>query len=201
MVKVGTPAGLSAVFLDRDGVLNRPIVRDGRPYPPATLEEFSILPGVPEACEVLSQAGFVLLVVTNQPDIARGVQDRGVVDEIHEYLLRTLPIAAVYVCPHDDADGCQCRKPGPGMLLEAARDRNLNLASSVMVGDRWRDVEAGQRAGCRTVFVDRGYSEPAPVNPDAIVSDLGEAADWITSGLPARRPSGLAHPGEGWTNP
>jgi D-glycero-D-manno-heptose 1,7-bisphosphate phosphatase len=144
--------------LDRDGVLNRPVIRDGRPYPPATLEEFSILPGVPEACETLRRAGFVLLVVTNQPDIARGVQDRAVVDEFHALLLRALPIDAVYVCPHDDADGCNCRKPAPGMLLEAARDLNLDLGSSVMVGDRWRDVEAGQRAGCRTVFIDRGYS-------------------------------------------
>ena len=172
------------MFLDRDGVLNRPIIRDGRPYPPATLEEFSILPGVLEACENLRRAGFILLVVTNQPDIARGVQDRAVVDEMHAVLLRTLPIDAVYVCPHDDADGCGCRKPGPGMLLEAGRDRNLNLGRSIMVGDRWRDVEAGRRAGCLTVFVDRGYSEPAPVHPDAIVSDLGEAAAWITSEVP-----------------
>jgi D-glycero-D-manno-heptose 1,7-bisphosphate phosphatase len=165
--------------LDRDGVLNRPIIRNGRPHPPATLEEFSILPGVLEACQALRRAGFVLLVVTNQPDIARGVQDRAVVDEFHGILLRTLPIAAVYVCPHDDADECDCRKPGPGMLLEAAHDLHLNLERSVMVGDRWRDVEAGHRAGCRTVFIDRGYSEPAPTNPDAVVSDLGQAAAWI----------------------
>ncbi len=139
------------------------------------------MPGVPEACETLRRAGFVLLVVTNQPDIARGVQDRAVVDEFHALLLRALPIDAVYVCPHDDADGCNCRKPAPGMLLEAARDLNLDLGNSVMVGDRWRDVEAGQRAGCRTVFIDRGYSEPAPTNPDAVASDLGGAAAWITS--------------------
>jgi D-glycero-D-manno-heptose 1,7-bisphosphate phosphatase len=170
-----------AVFLDRDGVLNRPIIRDGRPYPPATLEEFSVLPEVPGACDRLRRAGFVLLVVTNQPDIARGVQDRAVVDEIHRQLLCTLPIDRVYVCPHDDVDGCDCRKPGPGMLLEAARDLGLNLANSFMVGDRWRDVEAGRRAGCRTVFVDRGYSEQTPTDPDAAVSDLGEAAAWILS--------------------
>ena len=147
MVRIETSGRQVAVFLDRDGVLNRSIIRDGRPHPPSTLEEFSILPGVLEACETLRRAGFVLLVVTNQPDIARGVQDRAVVDEFHEILLRTLPIDAVYVCPHDDVDRCECRKPGPGMLLEAARDLNLNLGGSVMVGDRWRDVEAGRRAG------------------------------------------------------
>jgi D-glycero-D-manno-heptose 1,7-bisphosphate phosphatase len=179
-----------AVFLDRDGVLNRIIIRGGRPYPPATLEEFSLWPEVPEACNALRRAGFVLLVVTNQPDIARGVQDRAVVDAIHEILLRTLPIDGVYICPHDDADGCDCRKPGPGMLLEAARDRNLNLGSSFMVGDRWRDVEAGRRAGCRTVFIDRGYSEPASTDPDATVSDLAEAAVWIMSGAPEGPPGG-----------
>ena len=181
MVKGGTSVAPVAVFLDRDGVLNRAIVRNGRPHPPSTLEEFSILPGVPEACEALRQAGFVLLVVTNQPDIARGLQDRAVVDEFHRILLRTLPIDAVYVCPHDDEDGCDCRKPGAGMLLEAARDLHLNLEGSVMVGDRWRDVEAGRRAGCRTVFIDRGYSERPPTDPDAVVSDLREAAAWIAS--------------------
>src|SRR5580704_5907335 len=144
VVRVGTSEARVAVFLDRDGVLNRAIIRNGRPHPPATLEEFTLLPGVPEACRKLRRAGFVLLVVTNQPDIARGVQDRAVVDEFHQILLRTLPIDGVYVCPHDDADGCDCRKPGPGMLLQAARDLSLNLGDSVMVGDRWRDVEAGR---------------------------------------------------------
>jgi D-glycero-D-manno-heptose 1,7-bisphosphate phosphatase len=182
--------------LDRDGVLNRAILRAGRPYPPHSLEEFSILPEVPSACETLRQAGFVLLVVTNQPDIARGLQDRAVIDEFHELLMRTLPIDAVYVCPHDDADGCECRKPGPGMLHEAALDRNLNLRSSFMVGDRWRDVEAGRRAGCRTVFIDRGYSERPPDDPDATVSDLGEAAAWIASVGPGAAPAHLTGPGK-----
>jgi D-glycero-D-manno-heptose 1,7-bisphosphate phosphatase len=197
VVTLGPPEGPIAVFLDRDGVLNSAIVRDGRPYPPATLEEFSILPGVLDACEALRRAGFVLLVVTNQPDIARGVQDRATVDEFHEILLRTLPIEEVYVCPHDDADGCDCRKPRPGMLLEAARDRDLNLGSSVMVGDRWRDIEAGRRAGCRTVFIDRGYSERAPSDPDAIVNDLVQAAAWITSKVSRGRAIGLTASGEG----
>lgn len=186
MVRADTSEATSAVFLDRDGVLNESIVCDGRPHPPATVEEFRFLPGVLDACERLRQAGFVLLVVTNQPDVARGQQDKAVVEEMHKLVLESLPIEAVYVCPHDDADGCECRKPSPGMLLDAAREWNLNLESSFMVGDRWRDVEAGRRAGCSTVFVDRGYSEPAPENPDAIVSDLGGAAEWITSSMHTR---------------
>lgn len=185
-MRADTSEDTCAVFLDRDGVLNESIVCDGRSHPPATVDEFRFLPGVLNACKRLRQAGFVLLVVTNQPDVARGQQDKVVVEEMHRIVLESLPIDAVYVCPHDDADGCQCRKPRPGMLLDAAREWNLNLGSSFMVGDRWRDVEAGRRAGCRTVFVDRGYDEPAPVNPDAVVSDLGGAAEWITTCMQAR---------------
>jgi D-glycero-D-manno-heptose 1,7-bisphosphate phosphatase len=181
VVKVETPEELAAVFLDRDGVINRAYVREGRPYPPMTLDEFSILPEAPEACEILHRAGFVLLVVTNQPDIARGSQNQAVVEEFHDLLLNALPIDGIYICPHDDADECACRKPNPGMLLEAARDRGLHLAASFMVGDRWRDVEAGRRAGCRTVFIDRDYEESAPENPDAVVRDLLQAARWIAA--------------------
>jgi D-glycero-D-manno-heptose 1,7-bisphosphate phosphatase len=169
------------VFLDRDGVLNEAVVRDGKPHPPEGLAGFQLLPGVVDACERLHGAGFVLVVVTNQPDIARGTQDRRVVDQMHELLRRALPIDAIYLCVHDDVDGCTCRKPAPGMLLTAARDLDLDLGLSVMVGDRWRDIEAGRRAGCRTVFVDRGYSERPPVDPDTVVDDLVAAADWITS--------------------
>jgi D-glycero-D-manno-heptose 1,7-bisphosphate phosphatase len=197
VVKVGPSETLAAVFLDRDGVLNRPTIRQGRPHPPATVEEFTLLPGVKEACETLRRAGYTLLVVTNQPDLARGMQDRAVIDQMHEILRLTLPIDGIYICPHDDADRCDCRKPSPGMLLEAARERNLRLASCVMVGDRWRDVEAGRRAGCRTVFVDRGYSEQAPANPDVVVNDLGEAASWIASSLPGGQPVGRLPRGEG----
>lgn len=175
------PHGRPGVFLDRDGVLNEAVVLDGKPHPPATVEAFRLLPGVVQACTRLASAGFALVVVTNQPDLARGRQDRSVVDRMHETLLGTLPIDAVYVCPHDDADRCTCRKPAPGLLLTAAEDLGIDLGRSVMVGDRWRDVEAGRRAGCRTVFVDRGYSEPVPVDPDVAVGDLVAAADWITS--------------------
>jgi D-glycero-D-manno-heptose 1,7-bisphosphate phosphatase len=171
----------TAVFLDRDGVLNEPVVRNGRPFPPSTLEDFNLLPGVPDACDTLQRAGFLLIVVTNQPDIARATQERSVVEEMHNRLLRNLPIEAVYMCPHDDDDGCQCRKPEPGLLLQAADELRVNLRSSIMVGDRWRDVEAGRRAGCLTAFVDRGYSEAMPADANVVVRDLGAAADWIVA--------------------
>lgn len=167
-----------AVFLDRDGVLNAAVLRDGVPRPPGDVDEVEVLPGVAEACNRLRTAGFELVVVTNQPDIARGTQSEEAVRRINDALLVALPLDEVVVCPHDDADECGCRKPKPGMLVDAAKRRGIDLATSFMVGDRWRDVEAGLRAGCRTIFVDRGYDERS-VQPDASVSDLGEAAVWI----------------------
>jgi D-glycero-D-manno-heptose 1,7-bisphosphate phosphatase len=154
-------------------------VRDGVPRPPGDLNELEVLPGVEEACDRLRTAGFELVVVTNQPDIARGTQTTAAVGRINDALLMTLPLDEVVVCPHDDADGCACRKPKPGMLVDAAQRRGIDLAGSFMVGDRWRDVEAGRRAGCRVVFVDHGYGEELAQAPDVVVRGLGAAADWI----------------------
>jgi D-glycero-D-manno-heptose 1,7-bisphosphate phosphatase len=168
-----------AVFLDRDGVINEPVVRNGRPYPPRAASDLVILPEVVAACDVLRSAGFALVVVTNQPDVARGTLTNAAVTAIHEELRRQVQVTAVYTCPHDDADDCPCRKPRPGMLLQAAEDLDLDLRSSYLVGDRWRDVEAGQRAGCRTVHLDRGYSEKAPIGADMVVGGFPEAGRWI----------------------
>jgi D-glycero-D-manno-heptose 1,7-bisphosphate phosphatase len=168
---------LAAVFLDRDGVLNRAIVRNGKPYPPASVEALEILPDVPAALAKLKQAGYRLVVVTNQPDVARGDQDRRVVEAINSTLVASLPLDEVRVCYHDDRDDCACRKPKPGLLLQPP---DHDLSRSVMVGDRWRDVEAGRRAQVRaTVLIERGYDEECPVAPDARVMSLGEAVDWI----------------------
>ena len=168
-----------AVFLDRDGVINRAVVRDGRPYAPATEEELEVLPGVAGALARLREAGFRLIVVTNQPDVARGTQRRETIDRMHARLGSELPIDEFRVCDHDDRDECPCRKPKPGMLEAAARASGLSLRESFMVGDRWRDVEAGRRAGCTVVFIDRGYDERRPRDADAIVGSLPEATEWI----------------------
>lgn len=168
-----------AVFLDRDGVVIRALVSEGLPRSASTLEELEILPDVEEACSALKEAGFALVVVTNQPEIARGTLAAETVARQSDVLREALPLDEVVVCPHDDGDGCDCRKPKPGMLLDAAARLGVELASSFMVGDRWRDVEAGRRAGCRVVFVDRGYDEEVRVEPDAVAGDLGDAARWI----------------------
>jgi D-glycero-D-manno-heptose 1,7-bisphosphate phosphatase len=172
-----------AVFLDRDGVLNRSLVREGKPYPPNSLDELEVLPGVEDACRSFKKAGYVLVCITNQPDVARGTQPLAVVEEINQILKEKLDLDDVRVCLHDDADGCDYRKPKPGHLLDAARDFDIDLTSSIMVGDRWRDTEAGQNAGCRTVFIDYSYDERQPTDPDHVCSDLQGAASWILKGL------------------
>ena len=169
----------AAVFRDRDGVLNRAIVRDGHPYPPASLAELAIPADVPDAVERLRQAGFTLVVVTNQPDVARGTQSRAAVESINAELGKRLGIYDFRVCYHDDSSHCECRKPEAGLLLAAARDLDFDLTRSFMVGDRWRDVEAGRRAGCRTVLIDNNYRELLKTEPDVRVRNLGEAASWI----------------------
>lgn len=166
-----------AVFLDRDGVLNRAVVRDGKPYPPASVEELEIPSGTANALARLKAAGYALVVVTNQPDIARGTTTRAAVDAIHARMAAVLPVDEFRVCPHDDRDGCACRKPRPGLLLDPP---TVDVAASVMVGDRWRDIEAGRAAGCRaTILIDCDYDEVIPNEPDARVGSLREAAEWI----------------------
>jgi D-glycero-D-manno-heptose 1,7-bisphosphate phosphatase len=161
-------------------VLNQAVVRNGTPYPPATAAELVLAPNAKAALLELKAQGFLLLVVTNQPDVAKGITTRTVVEAINRKLASELPVDDVFVCYHQDNDHCDCRKPKPGMLLEGARRHNVDLAESFMVGDRWRDVEAGQNAGCRTVFIDGGYEERQPARPaDARVHSLREAADWI----------------------
>lgn len=171
-----------AVFLDRDGVINRAIVRDGKPYPPADLAALEILPGVADALQSLHKAGWLLIVVTNQPDVARGTTLRADVEAINAHLQHRLPIDEFRTCYHDSTDGCNCRKPLPGALLAAADAHGVDLASSYMVGDRWRDTEAGERAGCKTIFLDYGYDEKQPEKFNHRVRSLAEAAQIILGG-------------------
>lgn len=192
-------AGRRAVFLDRDGVLNAAPVVDGTPRPPATAADVEVLPGVAEACARLVDAGWLLVVVTNQPDVARGTTTTAEVDAINAAVTDGLPIAEVVVCAHDDVDDCACRKPRPGMLVAAAERHGIDLGRSAVVGDRWRDVEAGRAAGVTTYFVDRGYAERRPEAPDAVVAGLPEAVDLILAGAaqPPPPPSPSPPPGPG----
>ena len=179
-VGVGGLSMRRAVFLDRDGVLNRVFLHeDGKTHPPASPHELEVLPGVREACEELHRAGFLLIVVTNQPDVARGTQPRAVVEAINRELRRQIPLDDIRVCFHDGADNCPCRKPKPGMLLEAASIWGIDLQKSFMVGDRWTDIESGRRAGCRTVLVNAAGPELRRRPPDFQAASLPEAVTWI----------------------
>jgi D-glycero-D-manno-heptose 1,7-bisphosphate phosphatase len=168
-----------AVFLDRDGVINRAMVRDKKPYPPRTLNDLKILPGVLEALQALHKAGWLLIVVTNQPDVSRGITNISDVEAINRHLMDSLPIDEIRTCYHDDKDICSCRKPMPGLLIAAAETHKINLSSSFMVGDRWRDVIAGNNAGCKTIFIDYGYDEQQPSEFNYLADSLFHASEII----------------------
>lgn len=168
-----------AVFLDRDGVIIRTNVRDGKPYAITSFDEFEVLDGAAEAIEKLHGAGFLTIVVSNQPDVVTGKVERAVVEAINDRLMKDLAIDEIRVCYEVDGPEATCYKPKPGMLLDAADAHAIDLEHSYMVGDRWRDVGAGKAAGCSTVFIDQGYCEQRPEAPDFIASALPEAADWI----------------------
>jgi len=174
------PQSRRAVFLDRDGVLNEVVLHEGRPHPPASLAEFRIVSGAKESLADLKRLGFVLIVVTNQPDVARGKQTKAVVEEMNSFLASRLPIDDTYVCYHDDVDHCECRKPAPGLLLDAARMHGIELRESFLIGDRWRDVEAGRRAQCKTLYINNSYCEQQPeITPTFKANSLRSAVDWI----------------------
>lgn len=170
------------VFLDRDGVLNRcRMATGGVPLPPSSLSELELLPGVRRACALLKTQGYKLVVATNQPDVARGAQSRDVVEAINARIAAVLGLDDVRVCWHDDADSCECRKPKPGLLQQAAAHAGVALSDCTMVGDRWRDIEAGKRAGCMTALVGDGYGERFKCSPDYRAANLLDVAYWITS--------------------
>ncbi len=179
MVAAAARPARAAIFLDRDGVINRAIVRHGKPFAPTALAELEVLPGVAEALLRARRSGFLNIVVTNQPDLATGRQRPEGLAAIHEYLRRELAIDSIRVCAHVDADRCECRKPRPGLLLDAARDFGVDLKSSYMVGDRWRDIAAAHNAGCASFFIDYGYDERRPEPPFVTATSLAHVADLL----------------------
>ena len=182
-MKSASGGARQAVFLDRDGVLIRTHVRDGKPYAVTDAQDVAIIDGVKNACESLAHAGFLLVMVTNQPDVARGLTPRRFVEEVNARLVAALHLDSVRVCYHDDRDNCDCRKPKPGLIIGATEDFSIELRRSVMVGDRWRDIEAGRRAGCLTVLVGDGYDEAMPHPPDHVAASLADAVPWIRTSL------------------
>jgi D-glycero-D-manno-heptose 1,7-bisphosphate phosphatase len=170
-----------AVFLDRDGVLVEAIVRDGRPYAPTSLDAFHLVPDAGTEVARLRDAGLRCLLFTNQPEVARGLLPADVLAEMHARLRAQVPLDAIYVCPHDPTDGCACYKPRPGMLHEAASEWSLDLTRSFVIGDRWRDIEAGHAVGCYTILLARPYSACSTAHAE--VESLAAAVDLVLDRL------------------
>ena len=168
-----------AVFLDRDGVLTVPEFRNGRSYAPRTLDAFRLYPDAEPSVRDLKDAGFIVIVATNQPDVGAGLVEQGVIEEMHARLRAAVGVDDIEVCYETRSQASDRRKPGFGMLLSAARGWGLDLASSYLVGDRHSDVQAALGAGCVPIFIDLGYTEPPPTEQAATVGSLREAADWI----------------------
>lgn len=168
-----------AVFFDRDGVLNQAIVKNGKPYPPYSLDDLIITHDAIEALAQLKHIGFVLIGITNQPDVSRQQTDKHLVEKINNKILTVLPLEEIFVCYHDDQDFCTCRKPKPGLIFFAAQKYNINLQESFMIGDRWRDIDAGRNASCKTIWLDCGYQEKQPTQMDYTVKNLLEAVGHI----------------------
>jgi D-glycero-D-manno-heptose 1,7-bisphosphate phosphatase len=168
-----------AVFLDRDGVLNRPVVRKGKPHPPSNLNDFQLYDDVVDGCVRLKAASFLLVVITNQPDVGRGIQSRVAVEAMHLKLQSALPsLDRIEICYHGGeryGQLCDCRKPRPGLILRAAADLNINPKQSWVIGDRWRDIDCARAAGCRAIFIDRGYKEKLRNAPDFTVTNFRDA--------------------------
>lgn len=169
-----------AVILDRDGVINAVTVLEGVPRPPRGLGDFQLLPGVKSAIDDLRKAGFLVFCLTNQPEIARGTIDRENVDAISSYLVERVGIQEVFVCAHDDADKCLCRKPLTGGVEHFFSKYNLTKVGSFLVGDRGKDIDAGLSAGLRTILISNGYYESQSINHDYLVRNISEAVEIIT---------------------
>ncbi len=174
-----TAAKRPAVFLDRDGVINRAIVRNGKPFSPRALQAFQLMPGIKDAVNRLRRAGYFIAVATNQPDIGNGDVSAELVNAMHVNLKAKVNVDAVYCCPHAQTAGCDCRKPKSGLLLTAENEHNLDLNQSWMIGDRASDIVAGQRVGCRTIFINRHYREPPPHTTTATVFSLSAAVEYV----------------------
>lgn len=174
---------LRAVFLDRDGVLNDAMIKNNKPYPPASVLELTIPADVQSALYTLKSAGFLLIGATNQPDVARGTTLKSTVEEINAILMATLPLDDILVCYHDDYDHCSCRKPLPGLLTSASKTYGIDLKKSIMIGDRWKDIEAGKNAGCKSIWINHHYQEKHPIQPDFIAHSMSNAVQWITTNL------------------
>jgi len=172
------------VFIERDGVLNKARVERQYQVSPLTLEDFKVNQEAVPLLKRLKGAGFVLIVTTNQPGLSRGYQSRRELDRMHELLRATFPLDDILVCPHDETDRCPCRKPKPGLLVEAGFKWHLNLDHSFVISDKWQDAEAARTAGCTSLLLQSPWL--GTVHRDFVMADLASIVDKILT-LKTRR--------------
>ena len=168
-----------AIFLDREGTLNKAYIKNGLPISHPSFNKFKILPGVKNSIIKLKKLGFLCLLITNQPDVSRKKIKKNVVKKMNNFIKKKIKLDDVFVCYHDDKHNCNCRKPKPGLLLDGSRKWNINLKESYMIGDRWKDISAGVSAGCKTIFINNKYKELTPQNPNYVTDSLIKAAQFI----------------------
>lgn len=168
-----------AIFLDRDGVINEVIVKGNKPFSPSRLDDFVLLSDIKQALKIFKELGFLNIIVTNQPDIARGLLAKKDLEKMHDHIKGSLPIDGILLCPHDDKDMCLCRKPKPGLLKKAEGKWGIDLSRSYLIGDTWRDIEAGNVAGCTTVLLNKPYNRECARNCDLNVDSLNELAQFL----------------------
>lgn len=176
-------AKFKCVFLDRDGVINNVILKNGKPHPPINLRGIKILENVNKSLISLKKSGFYIAVITNQPDVSRKITTKKEVEAINNYLMSKLPLDEINTCFHDNFHNCQCRKPLPGMILDVTKRKNIDLSKSFLIGDRKSDIEAGNNAGCKTIFIDKNYNEEKPITYDFTVDSLYMASQIILKGF------------------
>ena len=165
------------VFLDRDGIINEALAIEGKPYPPNNVREIKIVDGVDELLKYLKSKGFITVVITNQPDVGNRLQDKKIVEKINSYLMDSLLIDDLFSCYHTAKDKCLCRKPKTKLFELAKEKYNIDFSQSWVIGDRWKDVEAGKNIGAKTIFVDYQYREKQPKEPDFTIKQVSEIID------------------------
>lgn len=168
-----------AIFLDRDGILNKVIIRRGKPSSPWNLKDFKLLSHIEKYLKTLNEIGFLNIVFTNQPDVKRGYLKIEDLEKMHQIIAEKLPIDEITFCPHDDKDNCSCRKPKPGLIFEAAKKWSIDLKNSFVIGDNWKDVVAGKNAGCKTILIKRSYNKNLKDSYDFEAKNLKDAVKII----------------------
>jgi D-glycero-D-manno-heptose 1,7-bisphosphate phosphatase len=173
-----------AVFIDRDGIINKAIVVNRKPFSPVDIYEFKILPKAKKALKTFKKLNLMNIIITNQPDIKTGKQLSKDLDKIHNWMMINLDIDEILVCKHDDNDNCNCRKPKTGMIEQAVEKYQINISQSYLIGDRWKDIQCGQKAGCKeNFFVNYNYNETRPKMPYIVVKSLYECSQYLNNTL------------------